>query len=105
VYAYPCFTIIIDICERLSGSSRHRSAGSTSLKWDRTIDQPRTKLERERMRVGRCYRPSVGLAEGLAMASVLVVMRNWRPGGSVDDGHGVDAAVSLPVAHSAPLIG
>jgi hypothetical protein len=47
----------------------------------------------------------VGLAEELAMASVSVAIRQWHPGGSVDDGHGANAAVILFVAHSAPLIG
>jgi hypothetical protein len=47
----------------------------------------------------------VGLAEELAMASVLVAMKQWRFDGDVDDRHGAEAAMSLPVAQSAPLIG
>jgi hypothetical protein len=39
------------------------------------------------------------------MASVSVAMKQWRPDGDVDDGHGAEAAMSLPIAQSAPLIG
>jgi hypothetical protein len=28
-------------------------------------------------------------------------MRQWSPGGGVDDGHGVETAVSLPIAGNA----
>ena len=31
-------------------------------------------------------------------------MRQWRPGGGVDDGRGAEAAVSLPVIGSAPSL-
>ena len=61
------------------GSSKSRSSGWTPSIWYRTHRSVlEHELERgERMREGRCYRPSVGLAEELAIASVKKALSSW----------------------------